>query len=131
MPDITGVRHLALSVRDLDRSVAWYGDVLGFEVNFRESQPTRSAAVMHIPGTDVILGLVSFADGSGDVFTPTRTGLDHLCFRVPDREALQAWARRFEEKGVTYSDIVETHRGPMLNFKDPDGIALALALPDA
>lgn len=33
---LAGIRHVALSVRDLERSAAWYGEVLGFVELFRE-----------------------------------------------------------------------------------------------
>lgn len=129
MSSITGFRHIGLTVADLDRSAAWYAEVLGFRELFREAEGKRSAVVMGLPGASLIVGLVHFADGANDAFTPFRTGLDHLCFAVASREDLEAWAARLDAHRVTHSGVVEMATSPILNFKDPDGIALAFALP--
>ena len=125
---ITAFRHIGLTVTDLDRSVAWYTNVLGFQELFRESQPDRSAVILRLPDAPVMLGLVKFPAAPGDRFTPQRTGLDHLCFAVSSREDLHAWTARLDRHGVPHSGIVGMATSPIVNFKDPDGIALALAL---
>jgi len=126
---ITGFRHAGLTVTDLDRSAAWYAKVLGFSELFREAKGERTAVILGMPGTNLLLGLVHFADGASDVFTPFRTGLDHLCFAVASREEVNAWTRRLDEHGVPHSGVVEMKTSPIVNFKDPDGIALAVAVP--
>ena len=123
---ITGVRHVGLSVSDLPRSVAWYGSVLDLAELFRETSADRTAVVLG--RGEVIVGLVRF-EGVEAGFSPRRVGLDHLCFRVDDREALEEWARRLDRHGVAHSGVVEMATGPIVNFTDPDGIALALAVP--
>ncbi len=62
----------------------------------------------------------------GEGFDPSNLGLDHLAFSVTSGEELEAWARRFDERGMTHSGPLETPFGGMLNFTDLDGIALAL-----
>jgi catechol 2,3-dioxygenase-like lactoylglutathione lyase family enzyme len=126
---ITGFRHAGLTVTDLERSVAWYADVLGFKELFRETKGQRTAVIMGMPSTSLLLGLNHSADGANDAFTPFRTGLDHLCFAVTSRQEVNAWAIRLDEHGIANSGVVEMKTSPILNFKDPDGIALAIAVP--
>lgn len=129
---LTGFRHAGLTVTDLDRSERWYAEVLGLRPLFRESEGTRSAVIMGLEGTSLMLGLVHFSDGANDGFSPFRTGLDHLCLAVASRRDVEEWAARLDAQGVTNSGVVEMKTSPIVNFKDPDGIALAIAvLPGA
>jgi catechol 2,3-dioxygenase-like lactoylglutathione lyase family enzyme len=41
MSGLTGVRHVAVTVSDLERSAGWYATVLGLEEQFREASPSR------------------------------------------------------------------------------------------
>lgn len=125
---LRGFRHVGLSVSEVDRAVAWYQDVLGFVQAFREDRPGRKSCILRIPDTNVILGLVEFDDGSHDRFTPLRTGLDHLCLTAGDLPELEGWVARLDEKGVSHSGLLMMKTGPIVNFTDPDGIALAIAL---
>lgn len=55
---------------------------------------------MKRPDTELLVGLVEFAGPSGDGFDPRRAGLDHLCFLVPSRAELDAWAEQFSNLGA-------------------------------
>jgi glyoxylase I family protein len=126
MPDFTGVSHVALTVTDLERSKAWYEDLFGIQTIFEGDEDGIKYCVNIHPGSSLIIGLRQHAAGSGDQFTPQRTGLDHVAFGVGDRAELEKWQATFEEKGVTYTPIIDTPYGHVLNFKDPDNIALEL-----
>jgi hypothetical protein len=51
MPVLHGVHHLALTIADIDRSVAWYVRVLGFEEFARRDEPQNGLrkAVLRAP----------------------------------------------------------------------------------
>lgn len=64
-----------------------------------------------------------------DRFSEFRTGMDHLAFRVPDREALEGFERKLAEMGATYTPTCEKPLGRVLVFRDPDGIQGEFFLP--
>ena len=126
MTELLGVHHVALTVRDLDVSADWSAAVLGFEELFREADDERRACIMRSPDDSVVVGVVEHRAGDDEAYDPTRLGLDHLAFTVGSRAALAHWSQRLTDAGVTHSGVIDTPRGGILNFKDPDGLALAL-----
>jgi glyoxylase I family protein len=126
MDRLQSFHHVALTVHDLETSATWYRDVLGFEEAFREDGDERKASVMRFDAGGFSVGLVEHARSGPDRFDPTIVGLDHLAFVVESLAALERWAERLTAAGVAHSGIVEIPPGAILNFSDPDGIALAL-----
>lgn len=53
-------------------------------------------------------------------------GLDHLSFAVADRQALQAAAEHLDSLGVPHGAIKVLGGSAVLEFRDPDNIALEL-----
>jgi glyoxylase I family protein len=64
-----------------------------------------------------------------DRFDEDRVGLDHLCLRVPSRADLDSAAAHLDELGVAHEPIKEIGHGYILEFRDPDHIALELVSP--
>ena len=126
MPDLGAFHHVALTVGDLDASVAWYATVLRFEELFREENEDRRACVMRFRSGGPSVGLVEHRAGGGERFAPQRTGLDHLAFAVSTRDDMDRWAASLTAAGVEHSGVIDVPPGAILNFRDPDGIALAL-----
>jgi len=126
MATLKGIHHVALSVKDLDASIAWYTDILGLSVEFRNDEgEERHMAVLRLPGTSQQVGLVHHLSG-GAPFDANSLGLDTAAFAVGSKEELEEWAALFTARSVVNGGILPAPFGGMLNFKDPDGIALAL-----
>jgi glyoxylase I family protein len=136
------VHHLRLTVTDVERSRAFYTELLGFQVAVGAPPPAddphHDLAVEVLQGGivmvngDMLLGLRPVgAEHAGDRFDPFRCGLDHLSFGVPTKADLEAAVQAFEERGVAHGGI--TDMPPfgiaVLPFKDPDGVALELTAP--
>jgi glyoxylase I family protein len=131
IPAVTGLQHLGLTVRDIDASEAWYSQVLGLVRVFVEPHGTGDgyAVVMTRPGTGLFLGLDHHPEADGEMFSPLRTGLDHLALQVTSRAALDEWSSHLDALGVEHGEVAET-TGPaahaVLGLRDPDGIPIEL-----
>jgi glyoxylase I family protein len=126
---ISGIHHLGLTVRNVDASAAWYREVLGFRRDGELQAPdgARRRIFPRHDGLDVRLGLTQHRSGDRGPFDEARVGLDHLAFRVGDRQELAAWAERLAAAGVTHSPVAAANSIPgaaVLVFRDPDGIQL-------
>lgn len=133
-PLLTAIQHIGLTVTDLDRSEAWYGRVLGVQRMFVEPHHGADgggyAVVLGAPGSTLNIGLDHHPAARGDRFDPRVTGLDHVCFSVASREALDDWRMHLDRCLVPHSGITEFEVSGMqfalLTFRDPDDIALEL-----
>lgn len=122
---ITRLNHAVLFVRDVDASVAFYRDVLGFRV--LSGQP--GAAFLQAAGSvnDHDLGL--FEIGSQAASSPagrTAVGLYHLAWEVDTLAELATLRQRLVQAGALAG---ESDHGSTksLYARDPDGLELELA----
>ena len=128
-PPLAGVHHIGLTVTDLDRSVRWYAEMLGFVQWMEERYPGGRTAGLVRPGTHVHIGLDAHEANEGERFAPRRTGLDHLALATATRAELTAWHAHLTANGVPCSavkDCVDPAPFSLFTFSDPDGIALEL-----
>ena len=130
MPDTTfpGIGHVALTVSDLHRSVAWYQKLFDAEPALDEDTGPYHHVVWMLGGT--LLGLHQHAGtATTEPADELRPGLDHVAFGCPDRAALEGWAERLDELDVPHGPIVDAPYGSGLSFRDPDNIPLEFFAP--
>ena len=123
------LHHVAITVTDMDASVSWYKDLFGWDELVRDDHAGGSggyAVVLGPPDWSMFVVPNHHPTNAGDGFDPTRTGLDHVGFTMPDRAPLEEWASRLSDKGVTHSPITDHAWGSSLNVRDPDDMQLQL-----
>jgi glyoxylase I family protein len=140
MIDVTGLHHVRITVTDLERSRAFYTEVLGFEVVAASSGSPDDPAVRNDPAqlyggvvfhtNGMLFGLRPVADAR-DRFVSERVGLDHISFTVGSRDALVQAAGRLEEHGIVHGKVQDLPAFgiAILSFSDPDGVHLELTAP--
>ena len=72
-----------------------------------------------------LLGLRPVAP-EGDRHDEDRVGLDHVSFTVPSLADLQDATRVLDELGVPHGGVKDIGAGAIVEFRDPDGVALEL-----
>jgi glyoxylase I family protein len=129
--------HVRLTVTDIDRSRAFYDEIFGlpvaFEVPSDADEETREQLSFLYGGVIYALGnsLLGLRPVGADGFAEDRTGLDHVSFGVGSQSDLEAAAAMLTEHGVAHGDIKDIGAGYILEFRDPDNIALELFAPKA
>ncbi|MCU1346233.1 MAG: Glyoxalase/bleomycin resistance protein/dioxygenase [Acidimicrobiia bacterium] len=124
------IQHVAITVTDLEASVAWYTRVLGVKPVLSEDTGPFRHVVFQLGGT--LLGLHGFPTlVSTERFNERRPGLDHISFGCASRSELVEWEARLDALGVPHGNIVDAGYGSGLAFRDPDNIALELFAPPA
>ena len=123
MAKIKNLLHTRYRVNDLEKTVAFYRDVLGLKETGRHKSPRGSELVfMKAPDSEEEIELCHYP-ASGPVQVPT--DLTHLAFEVDD---LAAFAKQLAAKGVKLSDgPVGTPPGTVFAFVDaPEGYEIEL-----
>lgn len=119
----TRVGHIHLKVSDLDRAVAFYRDVLGFEEQQRFG---TSAAFMSAGGYHHHLGLNTWDSRGGQPPARGTTGLYHVAFLYPDRAALGRAVAQVVRAGVALQGAADHGVSEAVYFSDPDGNGIEL-----
>ena len=132
MPDVPPLTHVAVTVRDLSVSVAWYEALLEAKPVLDEDTDPDFHHTVYLLGNNTLFGLHQHDRPAPDErFSEFRVGLDHVAFGCADRAELEKWARRLDELGVAHGPIKDAGYGSGLSFRDPDGIALEFFAPPA
>jgi catechol 2,3-dioxygenase len=117
------IGHVHLKVADLDRALAFYRDVLGFELMQRMG---THAAFLSAGGYHHHIGLNTWDSRNGSPPPPGTTGLYHVAIRYPDRAALADALRRLTEARVPLEGASDHGVSEAIYLRDPDGNGLEL-----
>ena len=124
-PNLGGIHHLGLTVRDIEVSEGWYAEVLGMSRAFVEPHPTGGGhtVVMTRPGTTLFFGLDYHPQADLERFDARRTGLDHLALRLDERSDLDAW--------IAHLDALEVEHGAVHDHDEPAFASVVVHDPDS
>ena len=117
------IGHVHLKVADLDRALAFYHGVLGFEVMQRMG---AQAAFLSAGGYHHHIGLNTWESRDGAPPPPGSTGLYHVAIRYPDRAALADALRRLIDAKISLEGASDHGVSEALYLHDPDGNGLEL-----
>jgi len=124
-PIVSGVRigHVHLKVADLERALAFYCGVLGFELTQRYGS---QAAFVSSGGYHHHIGLNTWESVGGKPPPPGATGLYHLAILYPTRAALADALRRLQQAGIPLEGASDHGVSEALYLRDPDGNGVEL-----
>jgi catechol 2,3-dioxygenase len=111
------IGHVHLKVADLERSLAFYSGVLGFELTQRMGD---QAAFLSAGGYHHHIGLNTWESLGGASPPPGRTGLYHVAIRYPDRRTLADALRRLRDAGIALDGAADHGVSEALYLRDPD-----------
>jgi catechol 2,3-dioxygenase len=111
------IGHVHLKVSDLERSVVFYRDVLGFEVQHRYGD---EAAFLSAGGYHHHIGLNTWESKDGSPPPAGTTGLFHVAIRYPSRQALANALKRVSDAGVPLTGASDHGVSEAIYLRDPD-----------
>jgi len=117
------IGHVHLKAADLERAIAFYRDVLGFELTQRYG---HQAAFLSAGGYHHHIGLNTWESHAGSPPPPGRTGLYHLAIVYPTRAELADALRRVTRAGIELEGASDHGVSEALYLRDPDGNGVEL-----
>jgi catechol 2,3-dioxygenase len=122
LPDKTTLGHVHLKVHNIPQSVAFYANVVGFDVT---SDEYPGAGFVSAGGYHHHLGMNTWHSAGADPLPPGSAGLAGYTIRLPDEAARDETMAHILEAGVEVEDTAE---GPLV--RDPAGVAFVLEIGD-
>lgn len=117
------IGHVHLTVSDLDRSLAFYKDLLGFEVT---TWHRDSAIFLSAGGYHHHIGLNIWAGKGAPSPPPGHTGLYHLAILYPNRQELAKTIKRILEANYPLEGTADHGVSEAVYLRDPDGNGIEL-----
>ncbi|HOB16760.1 MAG TPA: VOC family protein [Defluviitoga sp.] len=120
--------HLAITVSDLQQSIEFYRDILGFKVLGQLIQDNGNFIIVYLDmGNNKILELFNFSEKGEPITTynDKNIGIKHFAYKVANVDETY---RYLSDKGVEFSmEPTDAEGGVRIAFfKDPDGILIEI-----
>lgn len=123
VPAQTRIGHVHLKVADLDRALAFYHGILGFDIMQRYGD---QAVFLSAGGYHHHIGLNTWESKGGKPPAPGTTGLYHTAILYPDRAALAGVLKRLVEAKYPLTGASDHGVSEALYLNDPDGNGVEL-----
>ena len=117
------IGHVHLKVSDLDRALAFYSGVLGFQLTQRFGS---QAAFVSAGGYHHHIGLNTWESSGGSPPPPGSTGLYHLAILYPTQAELADALRRVLTSGIELEGASDHGVSEAIYLRDPDGNGIEL-----
>jgi catechol 2,3-dioxygenase len=111
------IGHVHLKVSDIDRALAFYEGVLGFDVVVRLGD---EAAFISAGGYHHHIGLNTWESKGAGPPPPNTTGLFHTAIRFPDRKSLAQAVKRVLDAGIPLTGASDHGVSEAIYLRDPD-----------
>jgi len=111
------VGHIHLTVADLERSVAFYRDLLGFAVTAKYG---TSAVFLSAGGYHHHIGLNTWNGEGVKPAPPGYAGMYHVAFLYPDRKSLANTLKRIANAGYPIEGAADHGVSEAIYLRDPD-----------
>lgn len=117
------IGHVHLKVADLERAIAFYRGVLGFQLTQRLGP---GAAFLSAGGYHHHIGLNTWESAGGSPPPPGTTGLYHLAILYPTRAELADALRRLLHAEIPLEGAADHGVSEAIYLRDPDGNGVEL-----
>jgi catechol 2,3-dioxygenase-like lactoylglutathione lyase family enzyme len=124
MIKIHGIDHVALNVRDLDKSLEFYTKVMGLSVTQREY--SKPGIEYFLDCGSSLLGLIQGRESEGEhLLQDGGIGGNHVSFRVDTKE-FDRMVEEIKRRGLTVTFLKKREKSWSVYFLDPDGNKLEI-----
>jgi catechol 2,3-dioxygenase len=117
------IGHVHLKVADIERALAFWRDVIGFEEQARYGD---QAVFISAGGYHHHIGLNTWESLGGSPAAPGTTGLYHVAVRFPDRKSLAEAVKRVLDAGIRLEGASDHGVSEAIYLRDPDGNGVEL-----
>ena len=116
---LIGMHHIGVNVRDLDRALAFYTEVLGFEVTERYAEDIRHV-MLATGSTGLHLFETRDLELQDALTTLSEKGHAHIAFETT-RALFPGIIAELKRQQIPFKGPLVLGRGESVHFKDPDG----------